>query len=140
MLAALSEGAGWCVYAGHGNSSLWAAEGLLRTSDGAAFAAAGGSPQPVSVELTCLTGRFDGFSDSLAEAMLKHESGGFAGTVAPAGVADLAAQLIMARSLFPALRRGEDLGHALMSAKRAVWPVERRTAFSFNLLGDPAGR
>jgi len=138
LLAELLAGAWYCVYLGHGSSGRWAAEGLLKISDAAALE--GAAVSTVTLELTCLTGRFDGDTDSLSEAMLRTGSGGFAGAVAPSGMTDQPGQMVLAREFLRGISRGQTLGEALAAAKRAAGADYRRVSETFNLLGDPAGR
>ncbi len=134
---ALLEGAWYCIYLGHGSTDRWAAEKLLSPGDAKSLE---GMPLPaVSLELTCLTGRFDQNGDSLAEAMMKSRRGGFAGAIASSGMTDQPGQMALARALLARLEAGESLGEALSSAKAAMSKIHSRTAHVFNLLGDPAG-
>ena len=123
-------------YAGHGSVSQWRGN-LLTNHDALALR---NEHLPMFVMMTCLNGYFhDPALDSLAESLLKAESGGAVAVWASSGMTLPTDQTLLNQELYRLLfNRGQamTIGVAVMQAKAATSdPDVRRT---WILLGDPA--
>ncbi len=85
LRSAVTNGALWVNYIGHGGLDRLAQEGVLLSSDVAALV--NGSRNPILTALTCIAGRFGvPGSDSLGELLVLKSNGGMAAVWAPSGL------------------------------------------------------
>jgi signal peptidase I len=126
-------------YIGHGSFEVWAAEQLLKTGD--AQLLRNGARLPFVVSMTCLTGFFnDVYTESIAEALLKTDTGGAVAVWASSTITVPGGQNALNQALVQHLfqDRKLTLGEAVMKAKAAVADGEVRRSWVF--FGDPATR
>jgi hypothetical protein len=137
-----SGGARNVSYIGHGTSTQWAAEGLLKTSDVAAMSNA--DRLPVVSALTCEVGRFElPGGVSLAEALVAHEGGGAAAVVSPSGLSLNSQAKVLNDRLFQSMfQDGERvIGEAFLRALEDYRDTEGSMRFMldiYNCACDPA--
>jgi hypothetical protein len=127
-------------YLGHGSVDLWR-NGLLTAGDVQNLS--NGDRLPLFVLMTCLNGYFqDAALDSLAEALIKAESGGAVAVWGSSGMTRPEAQAKLNREayrlLFSEASVRPTLGEALKQAKAAVADLDVRRTWV--LLGDPTMR
>jgi hypothetical protein len=138
LLARLNAGSTLVNYLGHGSVEVWRG-GLLTSGD--AMALTNGLQLPVVVSMTCLNGFFhDLYSESLAEAFLKAESGGAVAVWASSGLTSPAEQVTMNQTLVQLIFHEPmlTLGEATHAAKAAVQGQDMRRTWM--LFGDPTTR
>jgi hypothetical protein len=126
-------------YIGHGSFEVWAAEQLLKTGD--AQLLRNGARLPFVVSMTCLTGFFnDVYTESIAEALLKTDTGGAVAVWASSTITVPGGQNALNQALVQHLfqNRKLTLGEAVVRAKAAVADGEVRRSWVF--FGDPATR
>lgn len=127
-------------YLGHGSTTVWTGDGLLRDTDAAALT--NGNRLPLFVMMTCLNGYFQGNGDSLAEALLKSGQGGAVAVWASSGMAVPAEQQTvnqeLYRQLFGAGGTRPNLGDAVRNAKSLTQDQDIRRTWI--LFGDPSMR
>jgi hypothetical protein len=129
-------------YVGHGSVNVWRG-GLLTNEDAAGLKNLG--HLPLFVMTTCLNGYFqDPALDSLAESLMKAETGGAVAVWASSGMTGPEGQAAMNREMFGLILRmgikGQPLtfGEATLQAKRALTDNDVRRTYI--LFGDPTGR
>ena len=138
ILGSINAGKLLVNYTGHGSLAVW--RGGVFTSDDAE-GLSNGVRLPFFVSMTCLNGFFqDPYMDSLAEVLLKAESGGALAVWASSGMTGPGAQEVMNNALFQLLFNGESLtlGEATRRAKAAVG--DRDVRRTWILFGDPTTR
>jgi uncharacterized repeat protein (TIGR01451 family) len=135
IIDGFNRGAAVTNYIGHGSMEIWSSS-VFTSSIASTLTNA---PRlPFVVAMDCFNGYFhDGFTDSLAEALLRNPSGGAIGVWASSGLITTPPQLMMGIE-FNRRALGAtptSVGDAVLSAKRATNdPDTRRT---FILFGDP---
>ena len=138
ILGSINEGKLMVNYMGHGAATLWRGD-VLTASD--ADSLTNGSALPLVVGMTCLNGYFQTpYYESLAEALLKADSGGAIAIWTSSGLTDPAGQLQMNKGLVQLLFNGEGLtlGEATAGAKAYTYDMDVRR--SWLLFGDPTTR
>ncbi len=124
---------------GHGSVDVWGNGGLLDKDDIANLN--NGDRLPLVVTLNCLNGFFhDAGMESMAEALLKAESGGAVAVLASSALTDPSGQAALATRFYEELFKGSGttLGEALVKAKRMITDEEVKQTFM--LFGDPTLR
>ena len=140
IVAGLLAGTDFLNLFGHGYVDMWDSYTVLNAGQVGEFDAA--APF-ITVQLSCLTGDFDGdmFDPgwrSLAEEML-HSSGGAVAVIASSGNTPDQGEGELSKALYSQLATGDIvLGEALMNAKRTIPAGYHDVPYAFNLLGDPA--
>lgn len=122
-------------YAGHGTTGLWAHS---------SFFGIGSVPQLTNTNatlftmLTCLNGYFIGPNESLAEALLKSNTGGAAAAWASTGETTPDIQLIMGLRFYEQVNAGSitRMGDLVKDAKTQI-PFGADVRLSWALFGDP---
>ncbi|MFL6210404.1 MAG: C25 family cysteine peptidase [Pyrinomonadaceae bacterium] len=127
-------------FIGHGSTTFWTGDNLLRTAD--ATALTNGNRLSLFVMMTCLNGYFQGTAlDSLSEAMLKAQQGGAVAVWASSGMTVPVEQQTVNQELYRQLfilGQPPTLGDAVRQAKQLTQdPDIRRT---WILFGDPSMR
>ena len=120
---------------GHASVSVW--QGDLLSSDDA-HTLSNASRLPVIITMNCLNGFFhDLFTESLAEAFLKAETGGAVAFWASSGLTNPQQQALVNQALIPYLL-GDNLtlGEAILKAKAAT--RESSVRRTWILFGDPS--
>ena len=138
LLEQLNRGVGLVNYVGHGSPALWRAD-LLTNND--ALALTNNKRLSVHVMMSCLNGYFhDAFGDSLAESLLKAETGGAVAVWSSTGLTAPSEQSLMNQELYRQLFNGNSptLGEAMMRAKAITSDTDIRKTWV--LLGDPTLR
>ncbi len=138
LLAEMNNGKFLVNYSGHGNAGAWSASPtFFGNADTAALT--NGNNLTIFTMLTCLNGYFIQTSDSLAEVLLKKQSGGAVAVWASTGETTPDIQEIMATRFFNKI--GGDntmrLGDLIKDAKTTI-PGGRDVRLSWALIGDPA--
>ncbi len=138
---AISAGALWFNYIGHGGLDRLANEGLLLASDVASLS--NGAKLPVATLMTCIAGQHavPGY-DSISEVLMLRTGGGAAAVWAPTGFSLNAQADVLNQALFRAVfQNGEkSLGRAVLSALRE-FAARGESLYHldiYNLQGDPA--
>lgn len=122
-------------YCGHGTTGLWGGTDFFGISI---------VPQLTNTNptlftmLTCLNGYFIGGNESLAEALLKSNTGGSAASWASTGKTTPDVQLIMGQRFFQQINAGSitRIGDLIKDAKTQI-PFGADVRLSWVLLGDP---
>jgi hypothetical protein len=141
ILEALNPGRLFVQYVGHGRTTSWGAENLLRRSD--VLALANGGRLPVLLDMTCLTGYFnDPVVDSISETMVAMPAGGAIAAFSPTGFGVATGHDVMNRAFVDGLLRDgiSPLGAVAALAKATLFAtttVGRDLLDTFVLLGDP---
>lgn len=143
LVQALSTGASWVNYVGHGVVDRLASEGLLRVADVPLIPV--GGRLPFVSAMACSVGRFEVPAwTSLAEALVLDPNGGAAAVFSASGQSLNFEAKMINQSLFDAVYTtevqtvGEGVVHALRSyAEEGNLDFMKRI---YNLLGDPAFR
>lgn len=138
LLGRINQGPLLVNYFGHGSVEIWA--GFILTSEDVGNLA-NGINLAFFVNMTCLNGFFhDLYTDSLAEALLRAETGGAVAVWASSGLTDPDKQVIMNKELMRLLFNGEflTLGEATVRAKASVGDQDIRRTWI--LFGDPTTR
>lgn len=140
IIAGVNAGPLIVNYMGHGSIDVWTGEGLLRGADASALT--NGNRLPLFVMMTCLNGYYEGTGqDSLAEALLKAQSGGAFAVWASSGLAEPSAQAQVNDELYRILFKegaGVRLGDAVRLARGATSDRDVRRTWVF--FGDPSSR
>ena len=127
-------------YAGHGSPDVWTNGAILSSSD--IDGLTNGNRLPFFVSMTCLNGRFqDSNRVSLAEALLKTETGGAIAVWASSGLTEPDAQSAIDQQLMRLLfSDGQPitLGDAVREAKATTNDINVRRTWVF--FGDPTMR
>ncbi|MDA8019639.1 MAG: C25 family cysteine peptidase [Thermoanaerobaculia bacterium] len=139
LLGALSDGAGYVAFLGHGGIDRLTSEGLLTSSDVATLT--NGFERPVVAAMTCNVGRTDlpGF-ESLTEELLLGSSGGAIAVISPTALQFNAEGVGLMTRYFRPDADDTTIGAALLRSVRE-WvaaggdPAAARTVA---LVGDPA--
>jgi hypothetical protein len=139
IIGGINQGPLVVNYLGHGSVEVWTGAGILRTADVASLT----NRQSLSlfVMMTCLNGfAQDVYTESLAEALLRAESGGAAAVWASSGLTAPDQQALMNQQLMRALFSDQTLtvGDAIIKAKSATQNMDTRRTWM--LFGDPATR
>ena len=138
LLAEMNAGKFLVNYSGHGNASAWSASPVFfNNSDAAALT--NGNNLSIFTMLTCLNGYFIQTPDSLAEVLLKKQSGGAVAVWASSGETTPDIQEIMATRFFNKIGGDNSmrLGDLIKDAKTTI-PGGRDVRLSWVLIGDPA--
>lgn len=143
VISALNQGMGYVSYVGPGSESAWGDGSALQNSDVQSLN--NGARLPVLSTFTCRSGSFaDPLSDSLAESLLRIDSGGIVAAVAPSGRVPAAQQLPLSEAFQEQYlnRAHERLGDVVLGLYSEVQnlPELRAALAPVNLLGDPALR
>jgi len=138
ILGSINEGKLLVNYMGHGSVDLWSGS-LLSEDDAASFT--NSSRLTFLVGMTCLNGFFQTpYGESLAETLLKAETGGAVAVWTSSGLTYPVAQSLMNKELMRLLFNGQGLtlGEAAAQAKAATTDQDVRR--SWILIGDPTTR
>jgi hypothetical protein len=122
-------------YLGHGSIEVWTSAALLSTSD---VAALNNNTLPVWLMMTCLNGSFqDPNRTSLAEALMRRNSGGAVAVWASSGMTDALSQARLNKQFYIQLfsNGAVTLGEAAKKAKQNVTDMDVRKTWI--LFGDP---
>jgi hypothetical protein len=126
-------------YSGHGSTGLWAASSFFGINNVSQLTNA--NNQSIFTMLTCLNGYFinprnESF-DSLAESLLKSQSGGAVATWASTGKTIAGIQLIMGTRFYNQVNAGniKRIGDLIRDAKGTIAGSD--VGYSWALLGDP---
>jgi len=137
LQGAISSGAGWINYVGHGGVDRLATEALLHTSNVPALG--NGERLPIVTGLSCTINRYEipGFS-SLGEALVAEETGGAAAVWAPSGLSIDAEAQILGEEF--ARATGDRVGDRVRQALEGYRARGRESyiPWIYNYLGDPA--
>jgi hypothetical protein len=139
LLDAISAGAGYLTFLGHGGIDRITNEGLLTTPDVAAIT--NGSERPVIAAMTCTVGRTDlpGF-ESLTEELLLGSQGGAIAVISPTSLQFNADGVGLMQRYFTPTHGDATVGAALLRSLRE-WVAaggDPAVARTFALVGDPA--
>jgi hypothetical protein len=140
MTSALSSGAAFTSYFGHGSPDAWADEGILSVEDVPALS---GLKETLVLMWACQSQYYTYFfGPSLGEALFLLPQGGAIASVGPAGISSTEHQVPFYDAFYREIAAGKTLGEALKIAKRQV--ASKLEAGSglvgFNLIGDPSLR
>jgi len=141
LAAALSQGAAFTHYFGHGGPEQWADESLLGVDDVANLT----GPETVVLTWACESQWFQYlFGRTVNEALVLQPNGGALASFGPAGIADAYLHGVLYERLYRELKdRKVTLGEAIRRAKAAAIAEDPRAqpvVEGWNLLGDPALR
>ncbi|HXI90164.1 MAG TPA: C25 family cysteine peptidase [Blastocatellia bacterium] len=138
LIDAINRGQKIVNYTGHGNVNQWRTD-LLTNADAGLLT--NQNHLAVFMMMTCLNGYFDAPAlSSLAEGLMKTDSGGAVAVWASSGMTTADEQALMNREFYRQLfaNRGITLGEAIKRAKGAVGDGDVRRTWI--LLGDPSMR
>ncbi len=149
IISAINEGRLVVNYIGHGATTAWASEKMLRTADIAALA--NGGRQPLALPMTCLEGYFITPSpstadySSLGEAIVRAAGKGAVASWSPTGLGVALGHDYMNRDIFDAFFYDgvNQLGPATTRAKLYLYASTggyRELLDTYLLFGDPALR
>jgi hypothetical protein len=136
LLRNLNQGPLLVNYVGHGTLEFWRGD-IFGSDDAEALS---NYPRlPFVIGMTCLNGFFqDVYYETLAESLLKAESGGAVAVWTSSGLTDPDRQAVMNKEMIRLLFNGEGLtiGEAAMRAKASTSNQDVRRTWI--LFGDPA--
>jgi hypothetical protein len=140
LLQAIQRGQKVVNYAGHGSATIW--KDFVLTADDADSLNNEGR-LPLFLMMTCLNGYFlDPGAFSLAEGLMKAETGGAIAVWASSGMTAPGEQMLMNQELyrfiFPGGGQPVTLGEAMANAKAAI--NDRDVRRTWILFGDPTTR
>jgi hypothetical protein len=136
LLGSIKEGALLVNFIGHGSIEEW--RGIFTSEDAENLLNKG---LPFFVNMTCLNGYFqDPYSETMAESLLKAQSGGAVAIWASSGLTEPDQQAVMNKELIKLLfgRESLTLGEATARAKGSVSDQDIRKTWI--LFGDPTTR
>ena len=140
MFAALSSGAAFTSYFGHGSPDAWADEGILSSDSVSSLA---GLKETLVLMWACQSQYSTYFyGPSLGEALFLLPQGGAVASVGPAGISSTEHQVPFYEAFYREVAAGKTIGDALRIAKRQVAPgfPAGSGLVGFNLIGDPSLR
>ncbi len=140
LLTELNSGKFLVNYAGHGNTSVWAASTFYGSADIPLMTNA--NRLSIFTMLTCLNGYYNNvYSDGLAKTALKSPTGGAVTAWASSGLTTADVQEIMAARFYNQVGRSnvDRISDAVKDAK-TVLTYGRDVRLSWVLLGDPTLR
>jgi len=143
LFGAIGQGTGFVSYFGHGGYDVLADEGLLRSSEIDALNNTGAPT--VMTAMTCIVGDFSlpGYP-SLAENMVRKETGGAVAVWAPTGMSENQLAIPLAEGFYSSLFGGSAhrLGDAVVAGRKAYLSHGGPSymLWIYTLLGDPAMR
>jgi hypothetical protein len=139
IISGINQGPLLVNFMGHGSVEVWTGAPILSAADAADMNNAAGLP--LFVMMTCLNGYYqDPSRESLAESLMRAETGGAVAVWASSGLTGPVPQLEMSTALYQQLFGSQSitLGEAVMKAKRKTSVVDVRRTWI--LFGDPAMR
>ena len=146
IVAAINEGRLLVNYEGHGNTSTWAGEYLLRTTDIPSMNNA--TMLPVVLSMTCKDGYFIepyvSAGHSLAESLVRADGRGAVAAWAPTGMGVSTGHDLLDRGFFDAVFEGgvTTVGEAALAGKQRLFDGHFALDLldTYHLFGDPALR
>ena len=139
IINGINQGAQVVNFTGHGSVEVWTGESIFSTSDTAGLT--NGDRLPLVLMMTCLNGLYQNpVRESLAESLVRSETGGAIAVWTSSGMTSPSPQLDMSRVLFNELFGSESLrlGEAIRNAKRGTRDLDVRRTWM--LFGDPTMR
>jgi hypothetical protein len=139
VVNAINQGPLVVNYVGHGSVEVWTGASLLSTSDTATLT--NSNHLPVFVMMTCLNGYFPNPArDSLAESLLRKNSGGGVAVWASSGMTEPNVQSQMNKRFYQLVFGADSitLGTAVRKAKEGIDSGDVRRTWI--LFGDPTMR
>ena len=142
VINGFNDGASIVNYIGHGGGGIWSSSRMLDFED----------PEqnltniaqlPLVISMTCYTGSFDGNKNSLAEELLRSESGGAIAVIGATSIGLLDGDYFLNAEIFDVIfnQQRHNLGTVLAQAKTQFLinaPRFLDLAEVFTLFGDPA--
>jgi hypothetical protein len=139
IINGINQGPQVVTFMGHGSVEVWTGESIFSTSDTADLN--NGHRLPLALMMTCLNGHYQNpFRESLAESLVRSETGGAIAVWTSSGMTPPSPQLAMSRVLFNHLFGTQPLrlGEAIRNAKRGTLDLDVRRTWV--LFGDPTMR
>ena len=139
IISGINQGAQVVNFIGHGSVEVWTGESIFSTSDTADLT--NGDRLPLVLMMTCLNGLYQNpLRESLAESLVRSETGGAIAVWSSSGMTPPSPQLGMSRVLFNDLFGSQPLrlGEAIRNAKRGTRGLDVRRTWM--LFGDPTMR
>lgn len=136
VLQQWNAGPDFVNYIGHGSVEIWQSYAFFSGADAQSLTTA---RTTMLSAMTCLNGYFhDPRQESLAETLLRKESGGAVAVWALSTLCELDPQVMADRALVPLLFTGATLGECTIAAQRAA--PDRDVRNTLILFGDPMTR
>ncbi|HEY5884796.1 MAG TPA: C25 family cysteine peptidase, partial [Pyrinomonadaceae bacterium] len=139
IISGINQGAQVVNFMGHGSVEVWTGESIFSTSDTANLT--NRDRLPLVFMMTCLNGLYqNSLRESLAESLVRSETGGAIAVWTSSGMTSPSPQLGMSRVLFDELFGSQPLrlGEAIRNAKRGTRDLDVRRTWM--LFGDPTMR
>ncbi|HZI85739.1 MAG TPA: C25 family cysteine peptidase [Pyrinomonadaceae bacterium] len=139
IITGINQGAQIVNFMGHGSVEVWTGESIFSTSDAATLT--NGDRLPLVLMMTCLNGLYQNpLRESLAESLVRSETGGAIAVWSSSGMTPPSPQLGMSRIFFTELFGSQPvrLGEAIRNAKRGTSDLDVRRTWV--LFGDPTMR
>ena len=139
IINGINQGAQVVNFMGHGSVEVWTGESIFSTSDMANLT--NRDRLPLVLMMTCLNGLYQNpLRESLAESLVRSETGGAIAVWTSSGMTSPLPQLGMSRVLFNELFSSQPLrlGEAIRNAKRGTRDLDVRRTWM--LFGDPTMR
>ena len=142
VIDGFNDGASIVNYIGHGGGGRWASSRMLDFQDPEQNLT-NISQLPLVISMTCYTGSFDGDKNSLAEELLRSESGGAVAVIGATSIGLLDGDYYLNAEIFDVIFNKQiyNLGTILAQAKTQFLTNTPRfldLAEVFTLFGDPA--
>ena len=137
IIAEINAGPMIVNFFGHGSLNAWTSAGILRGQDVSRL----NNRQALALMtmLSCLNGDFaETGNESLAETLIKSETGGAAAVWASTATTKGDGQDVLARKFYEQILNGERLGTAVRRVKNEITDRDARQAWI--LFGDPTSR
>ncbi len=144
VIDGFNEGASLVNYIGHGGGGIWSSSRMLDFEDPEQNLT-NISQLPLVISMTCYTGSFDSNTNSLAEELLRSESGGAIAVIGATSIGLLDGDYLLNLEIFDVLfkQQTQHIGALLAEAKTQFLinaPGYLDLAEVFTLFGDPATR
>ena len=144
VIDGFNEGASLVNYIGHGGGGIWSSSRMLDFEDPEQNLT-NISQLPLVISMTCYTGSFDSNTNSLAEELLRSESGGAIAVIGATSIGLLDGDYLLNLEIFDVIFRQQTqhIGALLAEAKTQFLinaPGYLDLTEVFTLFGDPATR
>ncbi len=144
VIDGINDGASIVNYIGHGGGGIWSSSRMLDFEDPEQNLT-NISRLPLIISMTCYTGSFDSNKNSLAEELLRSESGGAIAVIGATSIGLLQGDYLLNLEIFDVIfnQRTENMGAILAKAKTQFLinsPGFLDLTEVFTLFGDPATR
>ena len=144
VIDGFNDGVSLVNYIGHGGGGIWSSSRMLDFEDPEQNLT-NISQLPLVISMTCYTGSFDSNKNSLAEELLRSESGGAIAVIGATSIGLLDGDFLLNLEIFDVIfnQRTENMGAILAKAKTQFLinaPGFLDLAEVFTLFGDPATR